>query len=381
MGTSSSEAILNADTLFALARDRGARSRGELVQIIGDIFCGEENILGAQERQLMSDILGRLITEVETDIRASLSRRLAGRDDVPRDLLTFLACDEIAVAEPILRQSTLLYDNELIEIIRHKTLRHQLAISMRSRVSESVSDALVATDQVEVIKRLLQNSGAELSNGTLAYLVEKSEQETTLQEPLVHRHDLPTELAARMYRWVSAALRKYIVENFDVDPGDVDENINATVEELILLVRTRAKPGQRPVEVAELMAHANALSPRFLIELLREGQISLFEGLFAEMTGLRVVLIQRFLYETGGETLAAACKGIGINKPDFASIFLLSRQARPGDKVVDPQELPKALETFDRIDGTEARKLLKRLQQDPEYLYAVKQLEAGSGGC
>ena len=50
MGTSSSEAILNADTLFALARDRGARSRGELVQIIGDIFCGEENILGAQER-------------------------------------------------------------------------------------------------------------------------------------------------------------------------------------------------------------------------------------------------------------------------------------------------------------------------------------------
>lgn len=369
---------LDAESLFALARDRGADSRSQLAQMIGDLFCDENNVLGAQEKALMSDILTRVIEEVELDIRAGLAERFAARDDVSAELIEFLANDDIMVAEPILRQSTLLHDGQMIEVIHHKTMQHQLAIAMRARVSEAVSDALVATDRHEVIKQLLENHGAEISSETMTYLVEKSQQETDLRQPLVHREDLPADLAARMYRWVSAALRKHILENFDVNAAVLDEDLDKTVEELIAMVRERARPGQTAVEMAELLAHANAMSPRFLIELLREGQINLFEGLFAEMTGLRPVLVQRFLYETGGETLAAACKAVGINKPDFASIFLLSRQARPGDKVVDPQELPRALEMFDKTDGTEARKLLKRLQQDPEFLRAVKELD-GNG--
>lgn len=366
---------LDVESLFALARTRGAESRSQLAQMIGDLFCDEENVLGAQEKALISDILSKVIDEVELEIRAGLARRLADRDDVGTELMEFLANDDITVAEPILRQSTLLHDGQLIEVIRHRSMQHQMAVAMRGQVSAAVSDALVATDNTDVITRLLENSGAEISRETLTYLVEKSEQQNELHEPLVRREDLPDDLAARMYRWVSAALRKYILENFDVDADMLDENLDKTVEELIAMVRERGRPGQTPVETAELLAHANALSPRFMIELLREGQIALFEGLFAEMTSLRPLLVRRFLYEPGGETLAAACRAVGINKPDFASIFLLSRQARPGDKVVDPQELPRVLEAFDKIDGTEARKLLKRLQQDPEFLRAVKDID------
>ena len=73
--------------------------------------------------------------------------------------------------------------------------------------------------------------------------------------------------------------------------------------------------------------------------------------------------------------MAIACKAAQITKADFASIFLLSRQARPGDKTVDPQELPVALNIFDRIRDETAAMVVQRWRLDPNYLYAIKQMD------
>jgi len=63
-------------------------------------------------------------------------------------------------------------------------------------------------------------------------------------------------------------------------------------------------------------------------------------------------------------------------KPDFASIFLLSRSARPGDKVVDPRELTRILDLYDRIKLETAHKAVEHWRLDPDYLFALKQLNA-----
>jgi hypothetical protein len=63
-------------------------------------------------------------------------------------------------------------------------------------------------------------------------------------------------------------------------------------------------------------------------------------------------------------------------KPDFASIFLLSRSARPGDKVVDPSELTRVLDLFDRIKLESAKKVVEHWRLDPDYLFALIQVNA-----
>jgi len=92
------------------------------------------------------------------------------------------------------------------------------------------------------------------------------------------------------------------------------------------------------------------------------------------MTGLRTNLIRRLVFEPGGEGLAIACRAADITKPDFASIFLLSRSARPGDKVVDPNEASRVLNFFDRIVPKTARKVVERWHLDPNFLFALKQI-------
>ena len=361
--------------LLTLARDKSVEGRTRLVQIVGDLFFDTDTVLRDTERNIMSDILRQLIHDVEMSVRQVLAERMSGQANAPSDLIRALANDQIEVAHTILTQSTVLQDIELIEIVEHRTLGHQLAIAMRETVSEAVSEALIETGNVDVIKTLLENDNAEISGKAMEYLVEQSEKVDDLRTPLVKRDDLGPDLAKRMYWWVSAALRKHIVEHFRIDEAEVDDSIQEAIHDILGDGAFEKKPTRKSQELAEKLKKANAITPSLLIQTLRQGEVSLFEDMLSQMTGLRANLIRRFVFEPGGEGLAIACRAAGIEKPDFASIFLLSRSARPGDKVVDPNELSRVLNFFDRIKQDTAKKVVGRWHLDPNFLFALKQVQ------
>jgi hypothetical protein len=111
-----------------------------------------------------------------------------------------------------------------------------------------------------------------------------------------------------------------------------------------------------------------------MIQTLRQGEIALFEEMLSGLANLNTKLVRRFVFEKGGETLAILCRSLEIMKPDFTSIFLLSRSARPGDKVVDLSELTRVLDLYDRIKLETAKKVVEHWRLDPDYLFALKQL-------
>jgi uncharacterized protein (DUF2336 family) len=369
---------IQLDSLLRLAREKTSAGRAALISSLTDLFGGSHDTLGEHERALMGEILRHLVHEVEMSVRQTLAESLADRTDVSSELIATLANDAIEVAHPILLRSPLLRDSELIEIVRHRTLEHRLSVAMRDRIGEELAAALVEAGEEEVVTTLLGNAGARFSDETYARLVEDSRTVPAYREPLVHRDDLNPTLAKRMYWWVSAALRRHILEHYRIDPATLDDSIEAAVGTLA--------PGPvepEPLEPETLRRSADALADseitaRHLVQLLREGRIRLFEMLFARRCGLRAKLIRRFLYEPGGEALAIACRAVAIDKPVFASIFLLSRQARPGDKQVDPAELVKVLDFFDRLDPEAAGRVLRRWQRDPDYLNAIRLLDDGT---
>jgi uncharacterized protein (DUF2336 family) len=367
--------------LLDLARDKSVASRTRLVETVSDLFFGTKKTLSDRERALMIEILRRLIHDVEMAVRKALAERLSVEPDAPSDLIVALANDEIDVAHPILVKSNVLQDPELIEIIHQRTMEHQLAVAVRQRLSPVVSDALVATGNADVIRTLLENHGAEINQATLGYLVEQSKRVDSYQNPLVMRPDLSAELAKRMYWWVSAALRKHIVAHFAIDPLELDQRVEEIVTDLIGQ-NAGGQPAlaRRSEELAKKVAERGTISPQLLVQTLRQGEVALFEALLAEMSKLRRALVRRIVFEPGGQGLAVIARAIGIAKPDFASIFLLSRSARPGDKVVDPGELSRVMSFFDRVQPTAAQRLLVRMRLDPEYLKSMIEVDERAGG-
>ncbi len=257
------------ELLLAMARDKSSVGRRTLVSAVSDLFFNKGEVLSDRERALMSDILRQIIHDVEMSVRRELASRLIKAKDAPHELVVTLANDDIEVAHPILLASEILHDTDLVEIIQHRTMQHQLAIAMRKNLSECVTDALVETGNSDVIKTMLENPNARLSKTTMEYLVEQAKRMDTYQNPLLRRPDLEPELAKRMYWWVSAALRQHIVEHFDVDPSELDVTIESTVKDIMSSESGGGLNGSKPTELAEHLDHDGKITADLMVKVLR----------------------------------------------------------------------------------------------------------------
>lgn len=368
---------INSEYLYGLARDKSVAGRMALAETISDLFLQRGCTLTERERTLMFSILRQMIHDAEMSVRRVVSAQLAERDDAPRDLVQRLANDEIEVAYPILTKSTVLHDTDLIEVIQQRTLEHQMAIAIRQSVSEAVSGALVQTGNENVIGTLLENSNARISDATMEYLVDEAKRVDTFQEPILRRHDLDPRLAKRMFLWVSAALRQYILENSGLSQTDTDDLLEKAALEEIDAVASPDRPKRKAEDLVAELDTQGKVTPDLLVQTLSEGEVGLFMAMFRRFTGLRELLVMRLVFEPGGEGLAIACKAVGIDSEDFSSIFALSRKARPGSDTTLKRNSRKILDFYDRITEDAAKEVVRRWRRDMDYLAAIRELEVG----
>lgn len=366
---------LDYDQLIHLARDKSTEGRATLVEAIEELYEGAGHMLTAQNRALIGDILKRLIHDVEVSVRRALSEFLAEKPDAPEDLIVALANDEIDVAYPVLAKSRVLKDPELIEIIAYRTMEHQLAIAIRPKVSKRVSNALAATGNEEVIKTLLENEKALISEGTMANLAEPSVLSETFQQPLVERRDLPPHLARKLYWGVSAALREHLIARFDIEPTEIDADIERVIHDLVSPPETAGTADGFENLPADRRKSVNVHS---IVYLLNRGDAAQFIHVFASLVKLRLTLVRRILFEPGGEGLAIVCKAIGLEPSEFATIFIKFRQGRLGDQAVEADELRRVLQFYDGLDQTKAESVLAHMQRDPDYLNALRLVQQAS---
>jgi uncharacterized protein (DUF2336 family) len=326
---------------------------------MGDMILGTKfGAMSARERDLAEDILQRLLHDLEMPIRRALAERLASEDIAPRKLIVQLANDRIEVAWPVLLKSELLDDAELLNVVRTRTMQHRLAVARRARLPEIVTDALVRPGENEVTRAVLENKGAAIAYDTFETLVETSEADSDLQELILRREDLDPRLAGRMYAWVSEALRRHIVENFDVEPSLLDRAIDAALAEVVA-DHARAVALNGTIQRIRFALDRGELDDlATLLPLVRAGERALFESLFAKYLRVSIALGRRVLYEQGGCAFALACRGTHVDKGVFTEILMgLRAMSDPDAASFDPGQLFDALGYWDALDerGSEER--------------------------
>ena len=360
---------------MALAREKTQAGRNSLFDTVQELFVKNDGNLTDRERALMGEILRNLIHEVELSVRKDVAARLSERDDAPRELVLALANDDIEVAHPLLLNNSVLHDVDLVEIIKHRTQAHQLAVSMRKNLSETVSDALVETGDTGVIVSLLENENAAISRASLEYIVAESKRVDTFQNPLISRKDLPPDMARKMYWWVSVAVRQHIIENFSIDLATINDSIEAAVKDKIKHAGNSISEAER---VADEVAAHDKLTEEFLLNALLDGEIPLFEASLAKAVGVRVKLMRRLIYEPGGEGLALACKAVGISNDVFARFFRLTREGIGGNNAFEAGEFERLVDFYDCLKPDHAEKVVSRWRRDPDFLHAINRIEKAS---
>jgi uncharacterized protein (DUF2336 family) len=341
--------------LAQLAANPQDTTREEIYLAVASLYRVQDAHLNERERDLMRDILRRLTRDVEMAIRIALAERLADDTTAPSDLVLMLADDKIEVARPIILRSPLLTDADMLRLIAECSVPHQEAVAARAGIGEPVTGALAKCETESVLVTLVRNVTAKMSQTTYEVLVEKSRFVTTLQEPIVHRSDLPPELATKMCGWVSGALKEYIVQNYEMESRKLDAafaHAEATVKS------EPQQPKNPPTESASKLIDklfvAGQLKAGFLLRVLHQGQIDLFDLAFARLLDLPLAEFRQNLYERGPKAVALACRAVGIDRCVFATVYNLSRQARMMRPTLSQADMAEVQAVYDKFSKTAA---------------------------
>lgn len=354
--------LYDSHQLYELAENEAPDARGELTDVVIDLLRVP---LSDTQKELVTDVLMTLMRQAEIDLRMAVADRLATLDNVPLRMVLHMANDEIKVADPVLRNSPLLEDMDLIYIIKAKGAEHWRAIARREKIGVNVVDSLAETRDLTTAVTLAKNSNVMLSDKALNIFSDMAMTSDALASPLLHRADIPPQMAAKLYDYVGQELKAYISENYsDKDAAAINSALDDVTLEFKNAAILNFEPSAQMVAAAGLLMEKGSLKVDTILQALRRGQYAYFVALFSAWCGIPVTTAGQIARQTNGQGLAVACRATSISKGDFMTIYLLTGRIRNGGvKIVGQGELSAALRYFDKVSTAQARKILAQSKQ------------------
>jgi uncharacterized protein (DUF2336 family) len=351
---------LNRSAILEMAKSHDVKDRQELAASVGSICLQDYTLLNDHERSLFTEIMLHLLDSATVDLKKDLAIALSEQKKAPRPLMEALAHEEFSIAEAVLSKCNVLKDKALIDVIRHRTTQHQLAIACRKQLSEQVSDMIVEQGNPLVITELLKNKGAKIGEATLRYLVDQSKKIDDYRNPLLGREDLLPEHAATMYQWVSETLQKEICKKFNLKEDDIRVFLDKAMASQLKRL-SEAQKNKTEDDLVALLDKEQQLTVPFMIRCLKEGEIALFEAVLAHKLGVSSdhlppqILQDRTLF-------TLACKGIDLSQSDYLDMVTILQQAEGKNPRQIRQELKLWQSEYRKINRDSAQGAIKSWQ-------------------
>ena len=359
--------LYDTQKLHSAGSAHAAESRKEVASVMASLL---EHELAVHEQELVADVLITIVRRAENDLRRALAERLAKMEQVPLRLILHLCNDQVQVAQPILMHSKVLSDLDLSYIIRAQGPEYWRIIAERQALSGDIADLLVGTKEDGTALVLLQNKSVLLSVYALEILTGMASENEIMADLLLKREEMLPELANRLYRHVSEELKAYIhsffgktspeivkaaddlfLEFIDSGEGRIDGDIDDAVTQAV------ANAAGRP---AEPVAGGQTRLTEAM-DLLRRGKVDEFVTCFIACAGLPAERTKDVFTQASARKLAIICRALRVAKSDFSLIYLYTHRIRSEDRLLNHNDLMKALSYFDSIKQEAAGLIVTRI--------------------
>ena len=293
-----------------LAKDADSTVRSDLAAKLTRLMPGlsEAEREGVQHATLaIVDLLARDSLAV---VRRIIAEALQDLPNAPPDLVALLARDpDLAVAAPILQYSPVLTDADLLAIIASPPVQGALsAISKREGLTETVTDAIVGTDDVAAIAELLSKPSAQIREATLDLVIDRAADRKTWHGPLVRRPRLPFAAALKIARFVASDLLDELAARGDMDDS-TRKQLAKMIDDRLTTTANRAQLTQSTAAVtpagANRLREAGAMLDDLLLEAVRYGDRAFLLSALATRTGLQLVHVQRAMERRSARAIVA----------------------------------------------------------------------------
>jgi uncharacterized protein (DUF2336 family) len=333
---------------------------------ITDLFIAGSETYSENHVTVFDDVIGRLAATIESNARAKLSGRLAHVANAPVGVIRSLARDEeISVAQPVLRHSPRIDDNDLAATAATQSQQHLLAIAQRGILSESVTDVLVERGDRDVVRSVAQNNGARFSTTTFQTLVELSGGDDVLAVHVGTRRDLPRAHLIKLVEVASAAARQKLAA---ADPAAAAA-IRDVVAEIGGNIRAASRRASTDYATArievETLHQAGRLDEQHVYDFADARKFEHTAVALSLLTSAPIDLVERAMLDDNPDMAMIFAKAAGFSWSTAQAILL-----RAANRSLSAQDLDRALAGFSRLKPTTARSIIA--------FYDARRLKAAS---
>lgn len=340
-----------------------AEERAEVVQALVRAYL--EADLGAHERAEIEKTFIVLLDDPAPRVRRALATAIAPAPSAPRSLIRALLADRADVAEPLLRNSPLLADGDLIALVDGFDDKQRLAVASRPSVSVPLAAALVEVSGPKSCLALLDNPGASIASSSFRRLVERHRRDPTVRSALLERDDLPPALRQMLVDGISEELQDSPLVTAFLSP-EKTRRILADARDKAAVELAAGCQGKALRQHVEGLHAERRLGATVMLRAVVDGNISMIAEALSVLARVPVPRATALLHETSEPALRALWRKSGL--PAFALkpfVRLLAGWRRSGS--AEESDLEAALEICRDAteEGSDAvRQVLARLAHE-----------------
>lgn len=272
----------------------------------------DEAELSPEERAHAEAIIKIMAEDAAVLVRRALAVALKNSPRLPRDVATKLAQDVESIALPVILNSPVLTDGDLIDILRASDPVKQVAVASREKISVTVTGAISGFAVAEAVERALANDNAEFDEDGLDTALARFHGVSSVTAAMVRRSELPIGVTEKLVSIVTGELFDHLVNNHELPPQIAIDLAMSSRERATLDIVEQASRQRDLARFVQQLNLNGRLTPSLLMRGLCLGHMDFVEYAMAELGGISHQRMWLLMHDSGPLGLKAAFDRAGL---------------------------------------------------------------------
>ncbi|MGA8747685.1 MAG: DUF2336 domain-containing protein [Pseudolabrys sp.] len=229
-------------------------------------------------------------------VRRAMAEAFASAEKAPQIVVHALAADQSDVALPVLAQSPLLLEDDLVDLIATGHPDVQIAIAGRPQLPRTLAAAIAEVGVAEACLALLENLDSDIASFSMDRIIERFGHLAPIRENLLAREDLPIAMRQALLSKLSQTLAGFVAARQWLGP----EHAEFATKEACEKATVALAADTRYDEVGALVQHlrqSGQLTAGMILRALLSGNVVLFEEAMAELSGVSIERVTAYIHD------------------------------------------------------------------------------------
>ena len=323
---------------------------------ITDLFVAGSGRHSEQQIELFDEVFKTLVAVIELKTRVKLAHRLAANTNAPAMLVRALAFDDaVAVAAPVLSQSMVLSDSDLVANARIQSQEHLYAIAQRRTISKVITEILIERGEPGVVHTVAMNAGARISDGSFRELVRRAGDDTQLALHVGTRRDIPRHHFLKLLETASASVCRKIVAANPQFTDVVQDAVTEVIDDINLEVRNSSPDHAKAKSKVRRLRDWKDLGEADVHKAARAQNFEQTVMALSTLACCPIEMTERAVLNENPGAIQVIAKAAGCSWVTVKAVLLMT----VADRRMSRTDFDRARENFERLEARTAKRVLE----------------------